>query len=419
MRKTAFVVLGVLLASLLSPASALQVKGETKSAFARGTVTGTSWAIDYPDFAQAISEEKWSFFLKGINGNTVGGGDTAEFTLTDANGKELLKDFGFSSGANGTIEFWDYIRGSKFASIDLTRPFKGTIKVTRGFGSALKDALVTVTIPVVTFPKRPVASVDYVSLVTKFDSIAFPKSCASTEFQFNVNDPYSEISTVKFTVVDTAGKEVASSTQFSLENGIQKDDIQLCPYDLDGTLAPYTFVTNISFESSTGKLALAEKTAFPLASKKDEAVAKATSMGDFCSKGTSSKIVSAGSSCPSGFRKINFEVPSDLTWNSLTRIPNSQKNKNFIVYACVAQFDANTGGSKFRGYASPVQQQYYFANGVNAIFTGSAKSLLKLSEKTAFIAKVTVNGGVVYTTLGGRTSVPSLAIRQYQAIGSC
>jgi len=419
MRKSAVATLTLLLLALLAPSNALEVKGESKTAFARGTVTGTSWSVDYPDFAQAINEEKWTFILKGINGNTIGAGDDAEFILTDANGKELLNDSGFSTGANGTIEFWDYIRGSKFASIDLTRPFKGTIKVSRGYGSALKDAVVTVTIPVGSFPKRPVASSDYVSLVNKFSSIAFPQNCTKTEFQFNVNDPYSEISTVKFAVLDASGKEVGTSTQFFMENGVQKDDIQLCPYDLTGTVAPYTFVTNISFESSTGKLALVEKIDFPLASKKDEAVAKANSMGDFCSKGTSSKTVAAGSPCPAGFKKINFEVPSDLSWNSLTRIPNSQKNKNYIIYACVAQFDANTGSSKFRGYASPVQQQYYFSDGVNAIFTGSAKNLLKLSEKTAFIAKVTVNGGVAYSTIGGKTTVPSFAIKQFQTIGSC
>jgi len=419
MRKTAVIILSLILTASVTPSHALEVTSESKSAFARGTVTGTSWAVDYPDFAQAISEEKWTFILKGINGNTIGSGDSAEFILTDANGKELLNDSGFSTGANGTIEFWDYIRGSDFASIDLTRAFKGTIKVSRGFSSTLKDAVVSVTIPVASFPKRPVASTDYVSLVSKFSPVAFPKSCTDTEFQYSVTDPYSEISTVKFVVTDGSGKEVATSTQFFLEEGVQKDEIQLCPYALTGTVAPYSFVTNISFASSTGKLALVDKIDFPLASKKDEAVAKANSMGDFCLKGNSSKVVASGTSCPAGFKKINFEVPSDLSWNSLTRIPNSQKNKNYIVYACVAQFDANTGGSKFRGYASPVQQEYYFSNGVNSIFTGSAKSLLKLSEKTAFIAKVTVNGGVAYTTLGGKTSVPSLAIRQFQVIGSC
>lgn len=419
MRKNLITLLVLVLTVVTAPSNALQVDPETKSAFARGTVTGPNWAIDYPDFAQVLIDGKWNFILKGINGNTIGSGDDAEFVLTDANGKELINDSGFSTGANGTIEFWDYIDASDFSGIDLTRSFKGTINLTRGYGSALKNALITVTIPVTGFPKRPTLASEYISLVSKFDSVPFPQNCTETEFQYKVADPYSEISTVVFSVEDSKGKEVGDSTQFSLDNGLQKDGIQLCPYALTGSVAPYTFVTTISFSSSTGKLALTEKISFPLASKKDEAIAKANSLGDYCAKGTASKVVASGAACPAGYKKINFVVPDDLAWNTLTRMPTAQKNKNFIVYACVAQFDANTGGSKFRGYASPVQQQYYFSDGINAIFTGSSKSLLKLGEKTAFIAKVTVSGGVSYTTIGGKTSVPSLAIKQFQSIGSC
>jgi hypothetical protein len=145
----------VLLCFSASNASALKSSVDSKTAFARGTVTGTSWAIDYPDFAVALQEEKWTWILKGINGNSIGSGDSAEFLLTDAKGKEVLNDTGYDSGANGTIEFWDYINSSDFAEIDLTQPFKGTIKVTRGYGSTLKDAVITVTVPVTGFPKRP------------------------------------------------------------------------------------------------------------------------------------------------------------------------------------------------------------------------------------------------------------------------
>lgn len=419
MHKKFMAMLVTVFMTLMAPSSALQVTVDTKTAFARGTVTVPSWAIDYPDFAQVLIEKKWTFILKAITGNTIGSGDSADFVLTDANGKVVLKDFGFSTGANGTIEFYDYVSGSGFAGIDLTRPFMGTIKVARGYGSALKDAEITVSIPVTGFPKRPATAGEYVSLVTTFDSVAFPQNCAETEFQYKINDPYEDISKVVFAVVDSTGKEIATSTQYFSESGLQKDGIRLCSYSLTGTVAPYSFTTLITFESATGKLAMTDKTNFPLASKKDEAAAKATSLGDYCAKGTASKIVSAGASCPAGYKKINFVVPDDVSWNSLTRVPNSQKGKNYIVYACVVQFDANTGGSKFRGYASPVQQQYYSLDGVNVIFTGSAKSLLKLSVKTAFIAKVTVSGGVSYTTIGGKTSVPSLAIKQFQTIGSC
>ncbi|CAB4602334.1 MAG: hypothetical protein F2657_06700 [Actinobacteria bacterium] len=415
MRKNSIALFVLIFSIVAVPLNALQVK----SAFASGTATGGNWAIDYPDFAQTLIDKKWSFTLKGINGNMIGSGDYAEFNLLDANGKELVNDSGYSSGVNGTIEFWDYIRGSDFVGIDLTRDFKGTVKVLREFGSKQKDAVVSITIPASSFPKRPTTSSGYISIVTKFELIPFPQECTDTEFQFNVMDPYSEISTVLFSIVDSAGKEVATATQYGLENGLQKDGIQLCAYSLAGTVAPYNFVTTVSFESKTGKLALSEKTAFPLASKKNEAIAKANSMGEYCAKGNTSKTVAAGATCPSGYKKINFLVPDDVAWNTLTRMPKTQKNKNYIVYACVAQFDANTGGSKFRGYASPVQEQSYFSNGINAIFTGSSKSLLKLSEKSAFIAKVTVTGGVTYTTIGGKTSVPAFEIRQFKNIGSC
>ena len=403
----------------VTPALALPIEGESKSAFARGTSTVPSWAMDYPDFSQALLDGKWNFILKTINGNTIGSNDSADFVLKDANGKELLSDSGYSTGTNGTIEFYDYIRGSDFAGVDLTRSLTGTIKVSRSYGSALKDAVITVTIPVTTFPKRPSTARDYVSMVTSFASIPFPQDCTTTEFQFTVNDPYSDVSTVKFAVVDSSGKEIATATSFMTESGLQKEDVRLCPYSLDGTSAPYSFTTNISFTSATGKLALNDKIDFPLASKIDEAVAMANSLGDYCAKGSATKIVSAGVVCPTGYKKVAFAVPSEVAWNSLTRMPNSQKGKKYIVYACVAQFDANTGGSKFRGYASPVQVQYYFSEGINAIFTGSAKQLLKLGQKSAFIAKVTVTGGVSYTTIGGKTSVPSLAIKQFKKIGNC
>jgi hypothetical protein len=409
----------VLLCFSVTSASALKNSTESKTAFARGVATGTSWAVDYPDFALALQEEKWTWILKPVNGNVIESGDSADFTLVDSKGKEILNDSGYSSGANGTIEFWDYIDGSDFAGVDLTQPFKGTIKLTRSYGSTLKDAVISVTIPVSGFPKRPTTVSEYVSLQTTFASIPFPQSCTQTEFQFNVSDPYGEISNVTFTVTDSKGKEIGSTMSFGSKSGMQKEDVQLCSYTISDSVGPFEFTTKISFGSSTGKLALSQSIPFPIASKKDEAISKASTLGDYCLKGKVSKIVPAGASCPSGYKKINFVVPSDIAWNSLTRMPSSQKNKNYIIYACVAQFDANTGGSKFRGYASPVQQQYYFADGVNAIFTGSAKDLLKLSVKTAFIAKITVTGGVSYTTIGGKTSVPSLAIKQFQSIGNC
>jgi hypothetical protein len=115
---------------------------------------------------------------------------------------------------------------------------------------------------------------------------------------------------------------------------------------------------------------------------------------------------------------VNFTKPTTTQWNSLSRTPNSQKGKNFIVYGCVAQFDANTGGSKFRGYVLPDPAKSYYS-GVNSLLTGNAKSLLKLSEKDAFAAKVYVSGATTYTSIGGRNAVPNFAIRDFVKIGTC
>lgn len=410
----------VLLFSGVGPSSAQKLDSTPKAVDAKGTSSAPGWSFDYPDFAVALQEEKWSFILKAVAPNVIGAGDSAEILLTDSAGKEILNDFGFSSGANGTIEFSNYLSSDDFNKVDLTRPFSASIKVNRGFGSTFKNSVITILVPVTSFPQRPVSSKEYVTIQTVFSPIPFPQSCTPTEFQFVVNDPYGDISSVTFSVVDSLGKEIASAYSFGPESGLIKKDVQICPFSLNGTSAPYVLQTKISFGSSTGKLALSDSTPFPIASKADEAVARAATLGDFCAKGKESKVVPLGRACPTGYKKINFTVPSEVAWNSLTRVPNSQKNKNYVIYACVAQFDANTGGSKFRGYASQTQPRSYFGEGVNSIFTGSAKQLLKLSEKTAFIAKVTVTGGVTYsTTLGGRTSVPSLAIRQFQSIGSC
>ncbi len=94
------------------------------------------------------------------------------------------------------------------------------------------------------------------------------------------------------------------------------------------------------------------------------------------------------------------------------------KGKKFLLYGCVAQFDTNTGGSKFRAYSLPAPAERYY-DGANSLFTGSAKSLLKLSKDDAFAAKVVVSGATTYTTLGGRTSVPSFSIKDFVKIGKC
>jgi hypothetical protein len=420
MKRALVAFISIIFLSIPFHAFALHSETIAKIGNSQGTVTSSSWTLDYPDFVQALKDDKWTFRLKPIAPNTLGLFDSAEFTLKDANGNQVFHDSAYTSSSGGYIEFYDYVYASDLKSVDLTRDFKGILNVKRGIDSELKNDEIAVSIPVRDFPKKPSSVAEYVTFTSSFSSISYPQDCTPIEVQYKFSDPYSEVSTVKFSVSDSKGKEVASASTFFLEEGQQKEDIQICPSDLDGSVGPFSLVTTVSFSSGSGEQALSEKILFPLASKTDEAKAKVDSLGDLCLKGGTSKVVSLGQPCPAGFKKLIFTIPSDIQWNAVSRMPNSQKNKNYVIYACVAQFDANTGGSKFRGYASASPQQYYFSNGVNSIFTGSTSQLLKLSENAEFIAKVTVTGGVSYsTTIGGKISVPSLAIRQFQILGKC
>ena len=400
-------------------AHSVEVKGISKVSFARGTSAISGWTFEYPDFSTALTTDMWNFELKATSGNAIDMNDSADLQLLDATGKEILTSFGYASQNNGSIKFEEYFTASDLVGIDISKAFKATISVKRTYLSKYKDATLTFSIPTSAFPKKPSTAAEYVALNTTFTSIPYPKSCSPVEFQYTVIDPYQEVSTVKFAVIDTGGKEIDYTTAYNFVSGLQKSELQICPSSLSSTVGPYTFVTTISFGSLTGKIALTSSIPFPITTLKDETAALATKLGDYCLKGTASKIVASGANCPSGYKKVVFTSPNEVTWNSLIRMPNSQKGKNFLIYGCVAQFDSNTGGSKFRAYASPTQQEYYWSNGANSIFTGSSKELLKLSEKSAFLAKVTVTGGVSYTTIGGKTSVPSFAINQFQVIGKC
>ena len=176
------------------------------------------------------------------------------------------------------------------------------------------------------------------------------------------------------------------------------------------------FQVEIEFESVLNRAPLKAQYTFNLAGKYATVEALVASMPPLCQKGNS--YLSSKAGCPGGTKEAKFTAPGEVQWNSLTRNPNSQKGKKFLVYGCVAQFDSNTGGSKFRAYTLPNPSDRYIT-GANSLYTGSAKSLLKLSKDDAFAAKVTVSGATTYTTLGGRTTVPTFTIRDFVKIGEC
>ena len=194
--------------------------------------------------------------------------------------------------------------------------------------------------------------------------------------------------------------------------------MSICPNELTDSAAPFTFMTRLEFASNSGKSDLSTSSLFSITTAGLASKALIDSLGLLCQKGatfTTSKRIA----CSTGFKSLAFKVPDRITWNSLVRVPDSQKGKNFIIYGCVAQFDTNTGGSKFRAYVSAGSQDYYGPSGTNAILSGSAKQLLGLSRNDEFIARVNVSGALSYDTLGGRTKVPAFVVRDFQKTGTC
>jgi hypothetical protein len=231
-----------------------------------------------------------------------------------------------------------------------------------------------------------------------------------------MNDPFLEIDQINFDLVDYAGKSLSSAYSYGYRSGAVKGELSLCPSTLSAAKAPFSFQVEVKFESYLNKSPLLSQTPFALLGKYSEIEALVTAMSTVCQKGSSFKTTKVG--CPSGYKSVNFTSPTAVQWNMLTRSAGSLKGKKFLLYGCVAQFDSNTGGSKFRAYTLPSPAERYF-NGANSLYTGSAKSLLKLSEDDAFAAKVTVSGATAYSTLGGRTSVPTFSIKDFVKVGSC
>lgn len=390
-------------------------------ALAKGSVAAAGWTLDYPDFTQAMAANKWSFALRPIGVSTIGAGDFAKFTLSDGSGKELASGFDMAAAdRQASFAFDTYVPSYDLSGADLSKPLVATVVINRSLDSSFKDENLSFSVPSGSFPVRPTSADGYVKLLTSFTgaAIPYPKECKDVEFQYIANDPYGEVSLMSFSVIDAKGKIISQKYGDTGNQETYKSSISLCPSDLKDSTAPYTFQTAVSFDLTTGKPDQVSKVAFNLQSASAALDAFVASLGVVCQKGAAFKIVK-GATCPSGYKKIVFKSPSTVTWNSLVRMPNSQKGQNLIIYGCVVQFDTNTGGSKFRAYTSPNQIQYYALYGNNSLLSGSSKQLLTLSENDAFLARVNVTGAYGYTTLGGQTTVPSFAIRDFVKVGSC
>lgn len=339
-----------------------------------------------------------------------------EFSLKDALGEKISSEFAYS---NEKDEQKGDFNVCSYTVKDATAPFNIDIVISFDDETGKSNLTNKYMILNSKFPKRPVAFPDYITMKTDFATteIPYPKSCTPFEFQYSVNDPYDEISSLEFSLLDGSAKSLASDLDFTSKTTTQTGSVSLCDFTIASAVGPFTLKARINFSSSKGKSSIESVIPVKIENPAVKHVTALNAQGVVCAKGSTYSVAKSGK-CPSGAKVVKFTEPTDIQWNTLTRAPAQVKGRNLVIFGCVSQFDANTGGSKFRAYASKTPTASWL-RGVNSIFTGNAKSLLKLKEDDAFVAKINVTGATSYSTIGNKTTVPTFAIRDFVKIGSC
>jgi hypothetical protein len=385
---------------------------------ATGTLTQGEWTLVYPDFSKLVSDQEWVFEVRANGSNEIGSSDYIDLNIyTSSNVMVAFKSYMHSGPSTKQVKMNLILNKDAISKANINQPLIAKLEIDRSFNSKLKDGSFSFSIPTTTFPKRPSTIGEYVKLNSDFSTpIEFPKSCTDIPFSYTMNDPYQDIDEVNFDIVDSAGESLGSAYSYGYRSETLQGKISLCSYSLEKAVAPFKFQVKVQFESYMNLAPMTAQFPFALSGKFANVENAVSGMSLVCQKGSTYKVAKAN--CPSGYKKVEFTTPTTIQWNTLTRSANSLKGKKFLVYGCVAQFDTNTGGSKFRAYTLPAPAERYY-NGANSLYSGSAKSLLKLSEDDAFAAKVVVSGATTYTTLGGRTSVPSFSIKDFVKIGTC
>lgn len=111
---------------------------------------------------------------------------------------------------------------------------------------------------------------------------------------------------------------------------------------------------------------------------------------------------------------------SDRDWQLLVKSPDAKAGNAYFVWACITQFDAATGPEGFLAQASNAKREYWYTDGDNAVFTGTAAQLADFVEHDVVAARVISNGSYSYDTqAGGNTTVPAFEVQAISAEGSC
>lgn len=397
----------------------MAVQISSPNALAQGSITQGEWTLTYPDFSTLGGNKDFIFQLQANGSNELGVGDYLYIEIKDINQKLLSNQvIDVKGSATKKLEIPISISSFSASKVDLTKSLTFKIKVGRALSSKFKSSEVSFLIPVDSFPKKSTIASDLIKLTSDFVSkpIDYPTECTKLKFNYFVNDPYWAVLQFDFEIIDLSEKAVAGAYSIGYRLEAVEGIMTLCPSTLESSKGPYRFRITVTYDEDLELDDAIIDSQFSLASPTAKVESQFASNGNICQKGNVFKTLKG--QCPSGYKLLTFQSPSKTEWNTLTRSPKTLQGKNYVIYGCVSQFDSTTGGSRFRASALPSPSESFF-NGVNSMFNGNAKQLLKLSDSDAFAARVSVIGAYIYSTLGGRTSVPNYVIRDFVLTGSC
>jgi hypothetical protein len=118
---------------------------------------------------------------------------------------------------------------------------------------------------------------------------------------------------------------------------------------------------------------------------------------------------------------VSYVALTSRAWALLVKAPDNYTGKAYKVYGCITQFDAATGTEQFRAQASYQNEDYWYTNGANALFSGVESKLADYVEGDIVSMKVMSLGSYSYDTQnGGNTTVPLFMVVSIARLpGSC
>jgi hypothetical protein len=358
----------------------------------------------------------WNFTLTKID--QFKPGEWVDLTLIDSAGNRLASDFEYissTSTAQPSLSFRMAIYSG------LTRQVISAGVIARveldPADFRLPKVVTDLVLPTSFFPAPPARDADYVKFSQTSYSFEKKSGCNYQSVDLKISDPYSEVKSVNVSLQTNSGKEIESDTvQIDRELGINFASLFLCTADFANYAGKQKLVLTVQWADPT-KAPLSATVVGTIESLSKEARVAVSKLKNFCVKGSTYRAAS-GTKCPAGFKPATFKEPTVVQWNSLSRNPAGSKGANFLVFACIAQFDSVTGPGAFRAYSTRGESNSYYS-GTNSFFKGDTKQLLAYSEDDVIVARVTVLGKYNYRTFGGGTAVPQFQIRDIKKVGTC